>query len=434
MSCTVGAQPPSSTTLPSPMSGGASQMRTFALASLGGALEFYDFVIFAFLAKMIAAHFFPASQAEWLRQTETFGLFGAGYLARPLGGLIMAHFGDISGRKKVFTFSVLLMALPTLAIGLLPGYDVLGVGAPLLLLLLRMAQGAAIGGEAPGGWVFVSEHARPGRAGLGIGLLTGGLTGGIFLGSALILALHGVMSDAQIAAWGWRIPFVVGGVFGVGSMILRRWLDETPVFREMHARAETAETLPVAILLRQHRRAILCSMATTWTLTAAIVVLVLMMPPLMQTLHHAPAQTTMTASLVATITLTLSVIIAGALSDVLPLRLLAAIYGALLVLGAFGLYAIAPSHLSSLVAWAALSGFCSGFVGLVPVGMLRAFPAAVRFSGLSLSYNVSYAIFGGLTPAAISALTPQTPLAPAAYVALTAAFGACALWFSPDRG
>ena len=96
-----------------------SQLRTFALASLGGALEFYDFVIFAFLAKLIATHFFPASQSEWLRQTEAFGLFGAGYLVRPLGGMIMAHFGDVAGRKKVFTFSVLLMAGPTLLIGLL---------------------------------------------------------------------------------------------------------------------------------------------------------------------------------------------------------------------------------------------------------------------------------------------------------------------------
>lgn len=146
-----------------------SQIRILVLASLGGALEFYDFVIFAFLAKLIALHFFPASQAAWLRQTEAFGLFGAGYLARPLGGIIMAHFGDIAGRKKVFTFSVLLMALPTLMMGLLPGYETLGPGAPLILLLLRMAQGAAIGGEAPGGWVFVAEHAPPGRVGLATG-------------------------------------------------------------------------------------------------------------------------------------------------------------------------------------------------------------------------------------------------------------------------
>lgn len=416
-----------------PASLSLSQLRILALASLGGALEFYDFVIFAFLAKLIAAHFFPASQAEWLRQAEAFGLFGAGYLARPLGGLVMAHFGDVSGRKKVFTLSVLLMAVPTLLMGLLPGYETLGVSAPLILLALRVMQGAAIGGEAPGGWVFVSEHASAGRTGLATGLLTGGLTGGILLGSIIILSLHAILAPDVVSSWGWRIPFVIGGVFGFGAMFLRRWLEETPVFREMHDRAETAGTLPAKILLRDHRRGILCSMMTTWTLTAAIVVLVLMMPPLMQTLHHVSPSETMIASLAATLCLTLSVIVMSSLTDIFPLRILGVISGLALAAGALGLYGVSPNFPHMLPVWAGFSGLCCGFVGLVPIGMLRAFPAMVRFSGLSLSYNISYAVFGGLTPAIISALTPHTPLAPAIYVAFTALIGTIALWCSPER-
>ncbi|MFT9257350.1 MAG: MFS transporter [Acetobacter sp.] len=408
-----------------------SQLRTFALASLGGALEFYDFVIFAFLAKLIATHFFPSSQSEWLRQTEAFGLFGAGYLVRPLGGMIMAHFGDMAGRKKVFTFSVLLMAVPTLLIGLLPGYETIGAAAPLGLLLLRVMQGAAIGGEAPGGWVFVSEHAPPHRAGLAAGLLTGGLTGGILLGSIVILTLNVVLTPKDVAAWGWRVPFLIGGVFGLGAMVLRRWLDETPVFREMHARAETAETLPVKILLRDHRRAIICSMLTTWTLTAGGIVVVLMMPPLMQSLHNIPPAQTMLASLSATVCLTIGVVTAGALTDFVGMRKLAVTCALVLIFGAFGLYGLSPLFPGTLVFWAGLSGLCCAFIGLVPVGMLRAFPAKVRFSGLSLSYNLSYAISGGLTPAAISSLTLHTPVAPAIYVALTAVIGGIGLWFSP---
>ncbi|OUJ08043.1 MFS transporter [Gluconobacter sp. DsW_058] len=415
----------------SPLS--SSQLRILALASLGGALEFYDFVIFAFLAKLIAAHFFPDSQAEWLRQAEAFGLFGAGYLARPVGGLIMAHFGDVAGRKKVFTLSVLLMAFPTLLMGLLPGYQTLGIMAPLTLLILRIMQGAAIGGEAPGGWVFVSEHASSRRVGLATGLLTGGLTGGILLGSIVILLLHAALAPDVVSNWGWRIPFILGGVFGFGAMFLRRWLEETPVFREMHATAKTAEAMPAKLLLRDHRRAILCSMMTTWTLTAAIVVLVLMMPPLMQTLHHVSPSQTMLASLAATFCLTVSVVLVSALTDVFSLRALSVACGLMLALGGFGLYALFPLFSGTLVPWAALSGLCCGFVGLVPIGMLRAFPAQVRFSGLSLSYNISYAIFGGLTPAIISALTPHTPVAPAIYVALTALIGGVGLWFSPEK-
>jgi MFS family permease len=124
--------------------------KTLTLAALGGALGFYDFIIFVFFAAVVGDLFFPADIPEWLRQVQTFGIFAAGYLARPLGGIIMAHFGDLVGRKKMFTLSILLMAVPTLLIGLLPTYASVGIVAPLLLLLMRVLQGAAIGGEVPG--------------------------------------------------------------------------------------------------------------------------------------------------------------------------------------------------------------------------------------------------------------------------------------------
>src|SRR5512140_2484472 len=135
-----------------------SDYRTLTLAALGGTLEFYDFIIFVFFAGVIGQLFFPPDMPDWLRQVQTFGIFAAGYFARPLGGIIMAHFGDLFGRKRMFMLSILLMALPTLAIGLLPTYAVIGVWAPLLLLALRIMQGSAIGGEVPGAWVFVTEH------------------------------------------------------------------------------------------------------------------------------------------------------------------------------------------------------------------------------------------------------------------------------------
>src|SRR3978361_241823 len=126
-----------------------SEARTLALASLGGALEYYDFIIFVFLATVIGKLFLPPGLPDWLRQLQTFGIFAAGYLARPLGGIIMAHVGDLHGRKRMFTLSVFLMAIPTLLISLLPTYEAVGAAAPLLLLLMRVMQGAAIGGEAP---------------------------------------------------------------------------------------------------------------------------------------------------------------------------------------------------------------------------------------------------------------------------------------------
>jgi MFS family permease len=130
---------------------GESHMRALLLASVGSAFEFYDFVIFAFFSAIIAKLFFPPSLPDWSRQLQSYAIFAAGYIVRPLGGIVMAHFGDTRGRKRVFAFSLLLMAMPTLLIGILPTYLVMGLAAPMLLLVVRLLQGMAIGGEAPGG-------------------------------------------------------------------------------------------------------------------------------------------------------------------------------------------------------------------------------------------------------------------------------------------
>src|ERR1700751_2499557 len=223
----------------------ARDYKTLCLATLGGILEFYDFIIFVFFANTIGELFFPPEIPDWLRQFQTFAIFAVGYLARPLGGIIMAHAGDLRGRKQMFTLSIFLMALPTLGIGLLPNYAKLGIWAPVLLLLLRILQGVAVGGEVPGAWVFVSEHVDPSQVGLACGILTGGLTGGILLGSLVATCLSMVMTHGELATYGWRIPFLLGGAFGLLSMHLRRLLAETPVFLELKARRALASDTPL---------------------------------------------------------------------------------------------------------------------------------------------------------------------------------------------
>src|SRR5690606_26949605 len=148
--------------------------------------------------------------AEWVRQLQTFGIFAAGYLARPLGGILLAHFGDLIGRKRMFMLSVLLMAIPTLLIGILPTYATIGIAAPILLLLLRMVQGAAVGGEVPGAYVFVAEHAPSGRMGLAGGVLTSALSLGILLGSITAVVIATFPEEAVLDGL-WRAPFIIGG-------------------------------------------------------------------------------------------------------------------------------------------------------------------------------------------------------------------------------
>lgn len=397
--------------------------KTLSLAALGGALEFYDFIIFVFFAVVIGELFFPADIPEWLRQFQTFGIFAAGYLARPLGGIIMAHFGDLIGRKRMFTLSIIMMALPTLLIGLLPTYVALGIAAPLLLLLLRILQGAAIGGEVPGAWVFVAEHVPTRRIGLACGTLTAGLTAGILLGSLVATAINRSMSPSDVSEWGWRLAFILGGVFGIVAMYLRRWLHETPVFAEMQANKSLAEELPLKTVLREHKGSVVVSMLLTWLLSAGIVVVILMTPTYLQKVYGITPAEALTANSLAIVALTLGCIAYGRLIDSLGSGLTFMLGSLLLAGSTYAFYHGLLAGMAQLVPLYMLAGFAVGIVGAVPYVMVNAFPAVVRFSGLSFSYNVAYAIFGGLTPMLVTLWMKSDVLAPSHYVMSLSALG-----------
>ena len=398
-----------------------AQLRTLALSALGGALEFYDFVIFVFFAATMGQLFFPPHMPEWMRLVQTFGIFAAGYLARPLGGVVMAHFGDLSGRKKMFMLSILLMAIPTLLMGLLPTYAQVGVLAPLLLLLLRVMQGAAIGGEAPGAWVFVSEHVSPRHRNLACGALSAGLCAGILIGSLVARAINAAFDEAELLAWGWRVPFVIGGVFGFLAMLLRRKLQETPVFAEMQRSRTLAAELPLKTVLREHAGAVLLAMLLTWLLTAAVVVTLLMMPTLLQGLgvDRGAALSGNTLAICATIAANL---IAGMLADRFGAGRVLVLWSALLGFAFWWFYAAAMHGAYSQWAYA-LAGSAVGLTALVPAIAVGGFPAPVRFSGLSFSYNVAYAIAGGLTPVLLSLAMKDNHAAPMHYIAWMAVLG-----------
>jgi len=403
---------------------GRRGIRTLTLAALGGALEFYDFVVFVFFAIPLSQLFFPHDTAPWLAQLQVFGIFAAGYLARPLGGIVMAHYGDKLGRKRMFTLSVFLMAVPTLGIGLLPVYAQVGMLAPLALLSLRVVQGIAVGGEVPGAWVFVAEHVPARRVGFACASLTSGLTVGIVIGSLAAAAINSRMSPATVLDWGWRVPFLAGGVFGFFAVWLRRWLSETPVFEAMHARRELASGLPLRQVFEQHFPSVLLSMLVTWMLTAAILVIVLMTPSLVQSVFHVAPARAFLGNTVASVALALGCLGYGVLADRIGFAR-ALLFGAAgLVVCSYALYLDLRFGAAHFLVLYALAGLAVGVVGVVPALMVVAFPPAVRFSGLSFSYNIAYAVFGGITPPLIGLLVKQFGvLAPAHYVAFAAVIG-----------
>ena len=402
-------------------------VKTLLLSALGGALEFYDFVIFVYFAKTIGHLFFPPGTSDWLATLQTFGIFAVAYLARPLGGIVMAHFGDRIGRKRMFMLSVFLMAVPTLLIGVLPTYATLGVLAPILLTLLRVLQGLAIGGEVPGAWVFVAEHVPQRRIGIAVASLSAGLTAGILMGSLLAAWLNANLSETDMLDHGWRIAFILGGVFGFVAVYLRRWLSETPVFARMRERRELAEELPALIVVRDHLPGVLLSMAVTWVLTAAIVVVILTTPTVMQTTFHVAPARAFEGGSIAAFTLCLGCIGGGLLVDWMGTARAMLLSSIGLTLSTYALYIDLQSGGANLFPLYALAGVFAGVAGIVPAVLVASFPPAIRFSGISVSYNVAYAIAGAATPVLVAILARTAGgLGPAHYVAIVSLVGVAA--------
>lgn len=391
---------------------------TLGLSALGGALEYYDFIIFVFLASSISQLFFPPEMPEWLKQLQVFGIFAAGYLARPIGGLLMAHYGDLIGRKRMFTFSLFLMAVPTFIMGLLPTYAQIGLAAPILLLLMRILQGAAVGGEIPGACVFVTEHVPARFRGLASGTLFSGFTTGILLGSLVAMAVNYWFPAQAVLDYAWRLPFLLGGVFGVFALYLRRWLQETPVFLAMKAEKALASELPLKTVLRDHQAQIWPAMLLTWFLSAGIVTVTLLTPNIMETQHLYSKTEALQANSIAIVCLTFGCIFWGWLADRTSAARVLAIGALALALSSLFFYSHLPTDFALTVALYSLAGFCLGSVAVVPMILVQLFPPAVRYSGFSFSYNVAYSVFGGFTPILMALWLKESALAPAYYLAL----------------
>jgi MFS transporter, MHS family, proline/betaine transporter len=217
-------------------------------------------------------------------------------------------------------------------------------------------------------------------------------------------------------------------------MLLRRWLSETPVFREMHRRAPVNGAVPLRVVLRSHKRAVLVSILCTWMLTAAILVVVLMTPTLLQTLFQVSLRQALVANFAATVAQCVAIVAVGAAADRFGIRRVAVPILLLLTVGTYGVYLAAERAPHALVMAYVLAGIGAGGAVLTPLVMVRAFPAAIRFAGVSFSYNVGYAIFGGITPLLVSAMAHWSRFVPAHYVAAVALVGLIAILRAPETG
>lgn len=378
--------------------------KTIALSILGGALEVYDFIIFVFLSVTIADVFFPPTVPEWIRLLQSMAIFSVGYLARPFGGIVIAHFSDKIGRKHMFNFTVLFMAMPCLLIGILPGYAQIGLWAPLLLLVARLIQGAALGGEVPNAWVFVSEHTPREHRGYALGLLQAGLTLGYMFAALTTTLITSHYSNDEIRQWAWRIPFIVGGIFGFISVWLRRWLRETPVFIELKQKRQLAKRLPLSEIFRNHRNAAIPAAILTAMLASAVIMAIVVTPIALQDFYHLNPGVTFEISCIAILCLNIGCIIAGKVSDYLGPWHTILLYSVLLAIGTSLLTFALGKSLHVLLACYVIAGLFSGIISAVPAVIVNMFPPEVKVTGISLIYNIAYSLCSSVMPLALLAL------------------------------
>ncbi len=374
----------------------ASSTKTLGLAAFGGALEYYDFILFVIYAPILSQLFFPVEMSGFWALLNTYGIFAIGYFVRPLGGIVMAHFGDLLGRKRLFMISLMMMALPTLMIGLLPTFSTVGYFATFLLFTMRFFQGIAVGGEIPSAHVFVSEHAQKGSVGFANSLVAVGLTFGVLLGTFVAWVLSLCFTSTQIDAYAWRIPFILGGFLGIISVYLRRYLSETPVFLAMKARKTLHTGIPLKTVFSHHKSGIVLSMSVVPLLVAGVII-ILLAPNLMKSEAFNLDKTVVYGlSLAATFLNILGGLCAGRLCDRIGAGKTLMIFSPILGILSFIFYhSIGNVSVPILSLLYLATGFFVGIGAVVPYVVIHAFPPNVRLSGMAFSYNISYALVAG---------------------------------------
>src|SRR5919201_2035131 len=221
----------SSIAIPASDSQAGKTRRAVTAAVVGNLLEWYDFAVYAFVATIIAKKFFPPGD-EVTALLSTFLAFGLGFVARPLGGIIIGRLGDTRGRRFALLLTIMMMAVGTVMIGLLPTYETIGVLAPILLVVARLLQGFSAGGEWGSSTAFIVEWAPRGRRGLYGSSQQVSVVGGLMLGSGVAALLNTIITPADMEAWGWRVPFLLGGILGTVGMYMRQTVDEHPAFKK----------------------------------------------------------------------------------------------------------------------------------------------------------------------------------------------------------
>ncbi|MFF9121779.1 glycine betaine/L-proline transporter ProP [Streptomyces sp. NPDC014889] len=410
--------------------------RAVKAAALGNAMEWFDFGVYSYIAVTLGKVFFPSGNPS-AQLLSTFGAFAAAFLVRPLGGMVFGPLGDRIGRQKVLAFTMIMMAVGTFAIGLIPSYATIGVGAPLLLLAARLVQGFSTGGEYAGASTFIAEFAPDKRRGFLGSWLEFGTLAGYIGGAGLVTLMTALLSSDQMTSWGWRIPFLIAGPMGIIGLYLRMRLEETPAFAAEADRCESSRRkVPLREMIAGQWKALLLCVGLVLVFNVTDYMLLSYMPSyLTSVLKYDETH----GLLVVLCVMALMMIVqpfAGALTDRVGRRpVIAAGCAGFLFLSVPALLLIRQGSLVAVgLGMAALGLLLVCFTAAMPSALPALFPTRVRYGSLSIGFNISVSLFGGTTPLVVTALIGATGnlMMPAYYMMAASLIGGAAVWFMAE--
>ncbi|MGB3481092.1 MAG: MFS transporter [Mycobacterium sp.] len=404
--------------------------RVAAAAGIGHFLEWFDFAVYGFLAATLGRLFFPSDNPT-TSLLASLAVFGVAFFFRPLGGLVIGAFGDRIGRRAALSLSIVMMGICTIGIGVLPTYASIGVAAPIMLVLLRCAQGFSAGGEYAGAAAFLVEYAPERKRGLFSSVVSAGASLGVMFGGIVTLVLTTMLSADQMSSWGWRVPFLVAGPLSVLGLYVRLRLEDTPVYRSLQQTHEV-EHAPLKSAAKHSRSGILLVFACTSVTGLAFYYLATYVNTFLTT---QVGMTSASALMLAVAGLTMYSVMcpfAGMIGDRIgrrPTMLIGAAGVALVALPTFALLATGNWALAlvglALLAW--FEAMCNVMLGVI---MVELFPARLRVTGSSVGFNIAQAVVGGPGPfvAASIAAAFAFVIAPAVYLVFVATVAFLVLW------
>jgi MHS family proline/betaine transporter-like MFS transporter len=401
--------------------------RAVTAAVIGNVLEWYDFAVYGFVAAIIGKNFFPGSD-ETTELLKAFLTFGLGFVARPIGGIVIGRMGDTHGRKAALMLTIFLMAAGTVLIGILPTYASIGFAAPALLLLCRLMQGFSTGGEWGGSTAFIVEWAPAGKRGLYGSFQQMSVVAGLLLGSGFAALLNTILTPAQMADWGWRVPFLVGGILGPIGLYMRRTIEETPAYSRVISVATSPQTGPTGLALAAR------AFGFTIVWTVCFYVLLTYMPSWTAKYMNLSAAAALWSNTIGLIALIVGIPIMGMLSDRYGRRPLLMICCAAFIILPWPLFTYLASGQVPLAVLIliqiAIALLISLYSGAGPAAIAEIFPTRRRSTWMTTGYALAVAIFGGSAPYLSIWMIQKlgSPIAPVWYLIASAVVSLLVIW------